>query len=131
MTERTLNEMCRDMRLRADVAFGAEPNANFRDSQGWTVTLRRSKPRLRLTVCFYTGLALREPTAEDVLDCLLSDASTVDGCRGFEDWCTDLDHNADSIKALRLFESCRTQSGKLRKFLGDDYEAFICAERNW
>jgi hypothetical protein len=65
----------------------------------------------------------KPPTCADVLDCLASDASSVENCRGFEDWCGDLGYDSDSRKAFAIFEACTQQRDELRVFLGDS-EAF-------
>jgi hypothetical protein len=64
-------------------------------SRHWRCTLRCQ--RRRLTIYFSQGPAIeREPTVEDVLDCLASDA----GCAStFEDWCADFGYDSDSRKA--------------------------------
>jgi hypothetical protein len=72
-----------------------------------------------MTVYFSMGLALcREPTVEDVLDCLASDASTVDNAKSFEDWCSELGYDTDSRKAERTYRACERQREKLMQFLG-------------
>ena len=83
--------------------------------------------RKQMTVYFSMGLALgREPSAEDVLDCLASDASGVDNASSFEDWCGEYGYDTDSRKAERIFKVCERQAAKLRNFLGqDDYEALL------
>jgi len=85
----------------------------------YKVTLRR-KGR-QLTVFFSMGPALcREPSAEDVLDCLASESSYVENAQGFEDWASELGYDTDSRKAERTYNICCTQAGKLKRFLGED-----------
>jgi hypothetical protein len=85
----------------------------------YKVTLRR-KGR-KLTIFFSMGPALcREPSAEDVLDCLASDSSSVENAQSFEDWASDLGYDTDSRKAERTYNICCTQAGKLKRFLGED-----------
>ena len=70
------------------------------------------------------GCALcREPTAEDVLQSLLSDASSAD--ESFEDWCGEYGYDTDSRKAERTYDQVREHTAKLRAFLGDDFEAYM------
>ena len=109
-------------------------NPNFQDptpgSWHWKVKLQRRRPRRQLTTFFTMGPALnREPGVEEVLDCLCSDASTVDNARSFEDWCSDLGYDTDSRKAEKTFKAVETQTGRLKAFLGDEYEAALEAER--
>lgn len=93
---------------------------------GWKVTLRYDGRQL--TTSYYTGPAIeREPTAADVLYCLISDASVAD-CPNFESWCADMGYDTDSRKALATFEACKAMAPKLQRFLGARYDAFTCAE---
>jgi hypothetical protein len=62
-----------------------------------------------------------EPTADEVLDCLASDASFVVNSRSFEDWCADLGYDTDSRKAEKTFKTCERQAERLQKFLGTEY----------
>jgi len=59
-----------------------------------------------------------EPTAEDVLGCLLSDASSLADCDGFEDWAENFGFSSDSISALRAFEATEETVAELYAFLG-------------
>lgn len=58
--------------------------------------------------------------AEDVLDCLIIDASGTD--QRFEDWAVDLGYDPDSRSAERIFHACRDVAVKLRIFLGSAAE---------
>lgn len=104
-----------------------DSNPNMTDmpagSTHYKVTLRRAGRRL--TVPFSMGPAhCKEPTAIDVMSCLISDSAGVDG-QGFEDWARDLGYDADSRKAEKLYRACERQAAKLRQFLGEDYHAFL------
>jgi hypothetical protein len=57
------------------------------------------------------------PTAEEVLDCMLMEASALD-YDTFEDWASDFGYDSDSIKARDLFHFIRRQSKNLIKLLG-------------
>lgn len=98
----------------------AESNPNMPDSahmDNWTVTLKMG--RKRLTVPFSMGKAIaREPNAEDVLDCLASDAASIEIGHGFEDWADGFGYSTDSRKAEQTYKAIVRQSAKLRKFLG-------------
>lgn len=99
-----------------------DSNPNMTDmpagSSHWFVTLRR--PGRSLTVPFSMGPALRRiPTAEDVLECLLSDRYAMQ--ESFEDWCANYGFDTDSRKAERTYKTCVTQSHKLNRFLPDDW----------
>lgn len=100
-----------------------DSNPNMADmpagSTHWRCMLRRGKRRI--TVYFSQGPAIsREPTAEDVLDCLASDAAGVENARSFEDWCGEYGYDTDSRKAERIYNVVRRQADALRRLLGDD-----------
>lgn len=131
-TDRTETEMTsmtslvtRD-RVRADVTYGTHA-PDWGDSSGhsWRVTLRRS--RRQLTVDFYMGPACCEdPTAADVLDCLVSDVRY--GEVSFEEFCSDLGYEEDSRRAYATWEKCRELAPRVRRFLGDAFEEYADAE---
>jgi len=74
----------------------------------------------KMTTYFSQGSAHRsDPTAEDVLDCLASDASLVDQ-NGFEGWCSELGYDTDSRRAEKTYRVCEHGAKRLLKFLGED-----------
>ncbi len=95
-------------------------------SNPWTVTLRYQ--RRQMTVNFWTGSALGEPSTADVLECLFSDASGYDNARDFEDWAAEYGYDSDSRKAERIYKAVEKQTRKLRNLLGDDYEKLVYAD---
>lgn len=65
--------------------------------------------------------ALTEPTAPDlanVLDCLRSDASSIDDARSFEDWASNFGYDTDSRKAEKTYRACQDSAQALRHLLG-------------
>lgn len=97
-------------------------------ANGWRVTLRYSKRRM--SVDFWQGQRCQgEPTAENVLECLLSDANGYESARDFEDFAAEYGYDTDSRKAERIYQQCGNIAKRLRKLLGDDFQAFIDAER--
>jgi hypothetical protein len=62
------------------------------------------------------------PKAEDVLNCLASDAAGVANARNFEDWCSEYGYDTDSRKAERTYNTIIEQADQLKAFLG--LEAF-------
>lgn len=126
----TLKQVIKDRGVRCESIFGATENENFPEFDPWTVTLRLGKRSM--TVPFFTGYGLRSrmkdgPSAADVLDCLLSDASSAD--QTFEDWAGDLGYDTDSRKAERTYAAVVRQTARLRVFLGEHFEEFLQAER--
>lgn len=82
--------------------------------------------RRQLSTFFSMGSAhTEEPTAADVLDCLASDAASVDSARSFEDWCSDIGYDTDSRKAERTYKACERQAAALKQFVGADYDALL------
>lgn len=73
---------------------------------------------------FYAWTAPTPPTAEEVLDCLASEASAMD--QSFEDWASDFGYDVDSRKAEKAYNACREQGFALRKLLGyADFEILL------
>ena len=64
-----------------------------------------------------------EPTAEDVMECLLSDAQAEND--DFEGWASDLGYDTDSRQAEKTYKACVDIAHRLRKLLGDDYDQFM------
>ena len=112
-------------KVTATVKYGAPYNESFPDSHPYTVTLRYQGRRM--TVPFYTGLGwTKEPTATDVMECLLSDASSAD--QDFESWASDYGYDVDGRKAEKTYRAVVTQTAKLRKLLGADFEKMLYPE---
>ncbi len=86
--------------------------------------------RRSMTVYFSMGAGLdgREPVADEVLACLVSDARSVDYCRGFEDWCGDFGYSSDSRKAEQTFKACERSGKRLKRFLAGEYDALLQCE---
>jgi hypothetical protein len=113
--------------VRAEFKFGA---ASKRASSqhmvnNWRVTLRMPNWRWpgkdrgwrRMSVDFYGGSAVRNPSAADVMSSLCLDANC--GSNSFEDFCGELGYDADSIKALQMFKACQGIARRLLKFIGE------------
>ena len=60
----------------------------------------------------------KAPAASAVLDCLAVDASTVEYCRSFEDWCAELGYDSDSRRAEATYRACVAAALKLEGWLG-------------
>jgi hypothetical protein len=124
----TLKAFIRQRRITLSAEL-AERNPNIDTmppgSRHWRCTLRCG--HRRMTVYFSQGPAIeREPTVEDVLDCLASDA----GCAStFEDWCAEFGYDSDSRKAEQTYRLIREQSEKLAALLGPAYGELLTVER--
>lgn len=117
-----LSTFIRKNKIRLDSEMVGE-NPNIAD-QSWQanhykVTLFHG--RRQYTTYYSMGMAhSKEPEAQDVLDCLASDCSSVENASGFEDWARDLGYDIDSRRAEKTYKICQLQSQKLKRLLGDD-----------
>lgn len=122
----TLQQFINRHGITADVEY-TDTNPNMEDSRypmnHWKVTLRRSNPRRQMTVLFSTGLGISgQPDADDVLNCIISDAAGIENAQGFEDWASEYGYDEDSRKAERIYKACQREARKLSQFLGDEYD---------
>lgn len=129
-----LETVCAELGIKAERTQGApvsdldEDGDDWRrTARGWTVKLVHQKRSI--TVPFWQGAAhTKPPTAADVLSCLVSDASSYESARDFEDWARDLGYDTDSIKAKRTYEACGRTAKRVRTLLGKDFERVASAE---
>jgi len=90
-----------------------------RTATHWKCVIR--KGRARMTVHFSQGSAVaREPTLEDILDSLGSEAGGYLNARGFEDWAGEYGYDTDSRSAERTYRAIGSQVDDLRRLLGED-----------
>jgi len=74
---------------------------------------------------------ISEPVVEDILYCVVSDAWCYDNSRDFEDFCSDLGYDTDSIKAKKCYDACAEQTKKLRYLFGNDFPVLMeCTEED-
>jgi len=98
-----------------------------KDARHWQC--RFSREGHSLSVFFSQGSAhTSEPSAEDVLDCIASDAASYEDAGGFEDWASELGYDEDSRKDEKIYNVVGTQAGKLKRFLGDEAFASLLWE---
>lgn len=57
---------------------------------------------------------------KDVERCLFNDAECFESSSDFEDFCLNLDYDTDSIKALKVYESCKEIYLKLVQTIGSE-----------
>lgn len=74
----------------------------------------------QMTTYFSQGSAhTKEPTAEDVLGCLLLDALILENTDfNFKLWCDELGFDEEETHPQRVFVAIRKNTIKLEKFLG-------------
>ena len=102
----------------------SNPNMPSRDMDHWKVTLRR--PHHTLTTYFSMGFGHngKEPKADEVLDCLASDANGANQ-NTFEDWCSEYGYDTDSRKAERTYKACEYTCKRLRTFLDGNLDTLF------
>lgn len=121
-------KLCEAKGVKCDARYGKnkEPAQWEHAAHSYRVTLRYQGRQL--STDFHCGAALGEPTAADVLSCLLSDMSSFDNARSFEEWASEFGYDPDSRAAEKVYKACAAIAPKVRRFLGDDLEAFLNAE---
>lgn len=121
----SLKQFVSSNRIHMDVEY-ANSNPNMAADDKWIATAHHyrcvlKKGSKRLTIPFSQGSGInREPTAEDVLDCLASDSAGIKNAVSFEDWCREYGYDTDSRKAEQIYKVCARQSDKLQSFLGTE-----------
>ena len=107
-------------------------NPHMADSEHmdhWKVVFTRQLPSTpgsriqarKMTTYFSMGYGHHgaAPETKDVLDCLASDAASVDG-QGFHGWADDFGYDHDSRKAEKTYKACVHRAKRLEQFLGSD-----------
>lgn len=85
----------------------------------WKVTFKRRGAR-PMTVPKFTCQPGAEPTALDVLDCLVSDASSYENEDGYEAWASQFSSDPEEWMPRSTYNAVAQQSEKLKKWLGDE-----------
>lgn len=90
-------------------------------SKHFRVTITRRVGGATFSTPYSMGPALSgNPTREDVLHCLIMDASTIwDGCETFEEWADEMGENPDSRKAESVFRACQIIAEELGHMFRD------------
>lgn len=93
----------------------------------WRCTLRSYQWESSITIEFRQGIGHdgKRPDKKSVLECLLSDASSVENSDGFEGWCGEYGFETDSRKAEQMYVASLKQTQRLKKWLGTRYEAYL------
>jgi hypothetical protein len=120
----TIHGLIEKLGITIDCCIAVNGNPNMDSEQPmhhWRVTLKRKNPRRQFTLFFSQGYGIQhDPTAEGVLECLISDSSGID--QPFDNWASDLGYDTDSRKAEKTYKAVQVQTKKLQQFLGDDFE---------
>lgn len=117
----TIADFVKDNHIKMTFEY-ADNNPNMADEK-WDANHYKCvfhMGRKQLTTFFSMGLGLtNDPTPEEVLDCLASDASGIDNSRTFEDWANEYGYDTDSRKAEKIYTACQRETKKLHAFLGE------------
>lgn len=135
----TVSEFCKSHEITAEFKHMGRGTQSPWDEKWecdhWKVKFTRralsgSKP-VFMTVDFYcgSGLSGKQPTAEEVLDCLASDATTIG--ESFEDFALNLGYDTDSRKAEKIYKAVLHQTNRLKKFITNSvtFEKLLNLER--
>jgi len=76
-------------------------------------------------------LKTRVPDAASVVGSLMCDASCYESARDFADFCADFGHSTDSIRARDTYHACGETAKRIRAFLGDLFDKFQEAARDF
>ena len=126
----TFHQFCSKHRVRIESRL-ADSNPNNPDWEGahhFRVTLKMHDRQL--TTPFSQGYGIpSEPTAEGVLNCLVSDTWGIENARNFEEWCSEYGYDTDSRKAESLYRACTRQATKLRQLADSTFDELMnCRE---
>ena len=123
----TLQERIDALGIRATVKEGSDywpPFAMDRGGTAWTVTLRLEGRQM--TTPFFMGAAhTKPPEVADVLDCMLSDASIIENAPEWQEFAGETGYDPDSLSGYQTWQRTRRQTKRLRRFLGEHYDALV------
>ena len=120
-----LEALCEKLNIRCASVYVGRVTGDWAGAAQYKVTLYMAGRQL--TVPFYMGVAhTRGPSAADVLYCLASDAQAGD--LSFEDFCSDFGYDSDSRKAEQTWKACVRMAPRVRRFLGEHFDAVWSAE---
>lgn len=127
MTE--LEALCEKHGIEIEYHYGANsppPDSDWKPASSWSVTLTHKGESL--VTDFFGGALVMDPMTAGVLHCLISDTTSVDNARSFEEWANNFGYDTDSRKAEAIFRSCGEMAVEVHEFLGDLFDEFAKAE---
>jgi hypothetical protein len=103
--------------IKLSCEYGAPVNENFKNSDGWTCTLRYNGKQY--TFPYYNGYGHRgaEPTLDEVLESLFLDADSYNNY-DFEEFCSEFGYDSDSRSAKGIYNQCGKISKNLERLFG-------------
>lgn len=118
-----------DNSISLEIVEGPDYREDGEDGDRWqhnSYKVRISYQGRRMTVPWRQGLGITDdPNAEDVMESLLLDAAGFENARDFEDWAAEYGYDTDSRQAERVYRAVESQTKKLEKLLGDDYQRMV------
>lgn len=93
---------------------GVQDGAPSWAEQQWNITLRHG--RKRMTFPYYGGGAASDPTADEVIDDMASNAAALE-YHCFHAWAADYGYDADSRSAEQTYRACRKLGERFNRFL--------------
>lgn len=121
----TMAQFIREHRITMSAEW-VDRNPNMADDEWarsashYRCTLRgtfEGKRRAMQTYYSMGAAHTEEPKAEEVLDCLASDASGVENSGTFEQWAGEYGYDPDSRKAEQTYRACDRAAKRLARFL--------------
>lgn len=115
-------------RITSTATYGiaGSPPPGMGDKSPWTVTLRRNGKRMTVKYFMGYGLEGRKPDTREVMETLISDAVLIENAGTFEFFTRELgvsgfDDTKTELIYRRAYRLTRSQTERLKKFLGADY----------
>lgn len=128
MRTEQLKNVCDALKITCSAQYGAVevPAGWTPGTHGYKVTLRFA--RRTLTVPFFMGPAhTKEPSAADVLACIVRDAQIGENDT-FEEFCNEMCMDSDSRKAEETYKACVALAPRVHRFLGESFDRVANAE---
>lgn len=119
------------MKLTISKAERASRNPHMDDmpkgSAHWCVTLTTFDGIGHRSASFYysQGPAIvGEPKLAEIMECLISEALSIEQAGTFDSWCSELGLDSDSRRAARCWRAAWKNTDKLKALLGADFDAW-------
>jgi hypothetical protein len=125
----TLKDLSRNVKL---VIVSNKPKLDYDKWDEWQKNAKAYRLKLiyqgrSFSFDFWQGYGItHEPEVEEVLECLLSDASVSED---FEEFCREFGYDIDSRKAEQTHKACLKIQSNMKRLLGPDFEMFLYADR--
>jgi hypothetical protein len=118
----TLKDLSKNVKL---VIVSNKPKLDYDKWDEWQKNAKAYRLKLiyqgrSFSFDFWQGYGItHEPEVEEVLECLLSDASVSED---FEEFCREFGYDIDSRKAEQTHKSCLKIRSNMKRLLGPDFD---------